>query len=852
MIGILILLSQSLKIQINGNEPATVSSIHEAVKANHVAPYGVYKIFIIDGELPASDLFHEGKGIISIYPNTEEFVMYETAQISNKEIPAQAFKKSVLKKLVLRGVKKIGKEAFYANSYLESIDISTVEEIEPFAFSKCQFLKEIKLGKLKVLGSKSFQDCYVLDKFIIPPTVTKLEKSVFHGCHELKYLEIRATITEIPEEFFFGMRKLDTIILPSSVKQIENHFIESVNITVAKPGDFCPEGEIEIPLYARHIGTSAYANCTKITKLFIHKDVKTIGHYSFSGLDSLVDVTFEEPSSLCYIHNEAFSNCKSLATIKLPKNLVSIGEYIFKHSWALRTIYVHEKFDLEWHCEGLNSETHAKVIELHDPIPTFAPDHKFKYTPVPTRPPQKPPISEKPKFTKKRENIIFYFSDQQRWDSIGPNGQKLDITPYLDQLAREGVNYRNCFSPDPLCGPLRAAIQTSLYPSITGCFKNGIPLPLGISTIPRELKNVGYHLAYIGKWHLASDNDKQHYEDIAIPLQFRGGWDEYWVASDILPRTSHGYGGYMFDAGMNKRDFTGYRTDCVTDFALEYIRNYEEEEPFFLFISHIEPHHQNDSGRIEGPEGSQEMFRNFEPEPDFIKGKGDWEKWYPDYLGCVYALDKNLGRMIDALKDKGIYDDTMIVFTSDHGNHFKVRNDVEPGGGDDYKRNAYEQSIHIPLVIKGRDFYGGKNEDTFVTSLDFGPTFCRVGGAETPSHWQGRPLQELDRNDKKWENVVYIQVSEAFVGRAIRTTEWNYVIHVKGKNPYKHPGSDADEWTDKHLFDLVNDPVELHDLKDDPKYNDIKKELREILKRKAFEFGEGNFTIVDTPKSEEL
>lgn len=104
-------------------------------------------------------------------------------------------------------------------------------------------------------------------------------------------------------------------------------------------------------------------------------------------------------------------------------------------------------------------------------------------------------------------NIIFYFTDQQRWDTCGCFGQSLDITPNLDRLAREGVRFDNAFTPQPVCGPCRALFQTGKYPTETGCFRNNIMLPRNVKTLASYLEEAGYETAYVGKWHLASDGE---------------------------------------------------------------------------------------------------------------------------------------------------------------------------------------------------------------------------------------------------------------------------------------------------------------------------------------------------------
>ena len=149
-------------------------------------------------------------------------------------------------------------------------------------------------------------------------------------------------------------------------------------------------------------------------------------------------------------------------------------------------------------------------------------------------------------------NIIFYFSDQQRWDTCGCFGQPLNITPNLDELAAEGVKFDNAFSPQPVCGPCRALFQTGKYPTETGCFRNNLMLPSQIKTLGEYMeKDAGYETAYIGKWHLASDGELEKKPTVdhtitAVPLELRGGYTGYWRAADVLEFTSHGYDVFLF------------------------------------------------------------------------------------------------------------------------------------------------------------------------------------------------------------------------------------------------------------------------------------------------------------------
>ncbi len=240
---------------------------------------------------------------------------------------------------------------------------------------------------------------------------------------------------------------------------------------------------------------------------------------------------------------------------------------------------------------------------------------------------------------KNNPNILFFFTDQQRADTCGCFGQELEITPNLDMLAKNGVKFSNAFTPQPVCGPCRAIFQTGLYATTTGCFRNNVMLPLNVKTTANYFEEAGYENAYIGKWHLASDGGLEQAPEIdfqttAIPLKYRGGYNGFWRAADILEFTSHGYGGYVFDENNNKVEFENYRADAMTDLAIEFLDGWKKEKPFFMTISYIEPHHQNDRNHYEGPKGSKERFKNFTV-PQDLKAfpKGDYLEEYPDYLG---------------------------------------------------------------------------------------------------------------------------------------------------------------------------------------------------------------------------
>lgn len=427
-----------------------------------------------------------------------------------------------------------------------------------------------------------------------------------------------------------------------------------------------------------------------------------------------------------------------------------------------------------------------------------------------------------------RPNIIFYFSDQQRWDTLGCYGQPLDVTPNLDRLAKEGTLFEQVFTCQPVCGPARACLQSGKYATQIGCHRNAQALPENITTLADYFHRAGYETAYVGKWHLASNRssyealeDEENFETRAVPENRRGGYRDYWMASDVLEATSHGYDGYVFDENGKKHEFIGYRADAVNNYAIHYLHKYQGGKPFFLFISQIEPHHQNDHGRFEGPDGSKELFGNFTPPGDMAEGEGDWKENYPDYLGQCHSLDKNVGYLVDTLKEKGLWENTILFYTSDHGCHFCTRNS-------EYKRSCHESSIHIPLIAAGGSFTGGKRIQNLVSLIDLPVTLLDCAGIPKPEDFQGHSLRNLvEGKAQEWQECVFIQISESQVGRAIRTRKWKYSVAAE-EDPWECPG--ADVYYEQHLYDLEKDPFERVNLVRNPVYRDIRGQLAEKLK----------------------
>lgn len=423
-----------------------------------------------------------------------------------------------------------------------------------------------------------------------------------------------------------------------------------------------------------------------------------------------------------------------------------------------------------------------------------------------------------------KPNIIFYFSDQQRWDTVTP-----EITPNLWKLANEGVMFENNFTCQPVCGPARACLQSGQYATQIGCYFNGIALPENTKTLAHYFADAGYQTAYIGKWHLASDRVLGlHCEKKPIPKKRLGGY-QYFRGADVLEFTSHGYDGYVFDESGNKIDFEGYRADCINDFALEYLENCDKKKPFFMFVSQLEPHHQNDRHKIEGYKETVEKYRDYPIPDDLSFLKGSYKEDYPDYISAINRLDYNVGRLTDKLKEMGIYDDTIIIYTSDHGAHFKTRNA-------EYKRSCHDASIHTPLIIRGGNFKGGIKEKRLSSLIDLPPTLLSMSGIEIPDSYMGVDLsKQIDKSEEE-RKCVFIQISEASNSRAVRNDRFKYEIRDLLPAGYLHHQSRV--YWESYLYDLKKDPNEKHNLVKHPAYRHIRQEMKYLLLREMKNTGE--------------
>lgn len=408
-----------------------------------------------------------------------------------------------------------------------------------------------------------------------------------------------------------------------------------------------------------------------------------------------------------------------------------------------------------------------------------------------------------------------------RWDAVGAYGlNPMALTPNLDAMAKRGTLFTQAITNQPVCAPSRACLWTGQYPARHGVWRNGIGIARDATTVATALRQEGYTANYIGKWHLAENTTGP------VPPQDRGGFLDLWQASNVLEFTSHAYEGDLYDGSGKPIHFSGiYRIDFMTQLAVQFLQNLGKE-PFFLAVSYIEPHYQNDQNSAVAPKGYAERFANpFVPQ-DLRFFPGDWLDQLPKYYGCIARIDEAVGTILDTLKKSGLDENTIVVFTSDHGCHFRTRNT-------EYKRSAHESSVHVPLIVQGPGFDRSQTVHQLVSMVDIAPTILNAVGAPIPPGMQGRsalPLVEGDAGG--WRNEVFIQTAEFMVGRALRTERWTYVVGVPKQQsqitsgpsdqyvqhgPHNLTGGStpapwADHYAEYQLYDLYADPHQLVNL----------------------------------------
>jgi arylsulfatase A-like enzyme len=355
-------------------------------------------------------------------------------------------------------------------------------------------------------------------------------------------------------------------------------------------------------------------------------------------------------------------------------------------------------------------------------------------------------------------------------------------------------------------------------------------LPTDAKTLAHYFSEAGYDTGYIGKWHLADEEP--------VPESKRGGYG-HWLASNILEFTSEAYSTTVYDNQNQPVKLPGYRVDALADAAIRYIAAHREQ-PFYLCVSFLEPHHQNSVDGYPAPDGYRERYMGRWVPPDLAALGGSTHQHLAGYYGMVKRLDEALGRLLDALKSLDLTGSTIMLFTSDHGCHFKTRNA-------EYKRSLHDASIRVPTALSGPGFDGGGEIQALVSLLDLPPTLLDAAGLAIPREMEGRTILPLVRNREQsaWPEEVFVQISESEVGRAVRTRRWKYGVVAPDRDAWEDAASD--HYIEAYLYDLQVDPYELENLIGFKAYREVSNELRNRLLRRMVEADEKEPEITLAP-----
>jgi arylsulfatase A-like enzyme len=432
-----------------------------------------------------------------------------------------------------------------------------------------------------------------------------------------------------------------------------------------------------------------------------------------------------------------------------------------------------------------------------------------------------------------KPNVVVFFTDQQRWDCSSLHGNPLDLMLNFDRVAQRATHLANSFTCQPVCGPARSCLQTGRYATQTGVWKNGFGLKKDAVTLADCFNQAGYHTGYIGKWHLAGISHEPGVGGI-VPRECRAGYQE-WLGVEALEFSRDEYHAVLYDNDNREHQLPGYRVDALADAGIRF-QDRHKDQPFFLMMSFIEPHHQNDRDDYPAPEGYRERYagrwvppdlaalpawsttQNQKDAADYRCVGGTTQRHLGGYYGMVKRLDEAFGRVLDALTSLGLEQDTIVLFTSDHGSHFKTRNA-------EYKRSCHEASVHVPTLLAGPGFEGGGRRAELISLVDLPPTLLDACGLPVPETMEGRSILPLLRGrGRDWPDDVFIQISESQTGRAVRTHRWKYSVSSADTS-----AAAADTYKEEFLYDLHYDPYELCNLIHAQSHAKVREVMRQRL-----------------------
>lgn len=446
-----------------------------------------------------------------------------------------------------------------------------------------------------------------------------------------------------------------------------------------------------------------------------------------------------------------------------------------------------------------------------------------------------------------RPNILVISTDQQRFDTLGCYGNPHVHTPNLDHLAAEGIVFTHCFAPNPVCAPSRAAMYTGRWPHVCGVWANGVDIPRHELLFTRLLADAGYHCALIGKLHLGAccngrveprlDDGYEVYEWAHHPGDDWGNANAWWRWLQDQPPAPHPppppYPIAMGGVGEPKhRHFTHWAAERTIDLLRS-----ATDRPFFIWMSLFDPHHPFDP-----PLEYLQMYDPASiPPPRYLPGELDTKPWFhceghlktyrhapgfvefteeeirgmiAAYWGMVSFIDAEVGRVLAALDDLGLAHNTLVIFTSDHGDMLGDHGLLLKGPF------FYEGAIRVPFLMRWPD---GLPQGTAVPSLaslvDFAPTILDAAGVDIPRRMQGISLLPAARGEA-WSGRCRV-LSIYRESETPRTPPvYASMLRTQSHKIVVHHGS-----RDGELYDLQADPDEFHNLWFDAASADLRREM---------------------------
>ncbi|MBC8232631.1 sulfatase [bacterium] len=427
----------------------------------------------------------------------------------------------------------------------------------------------------------------------------------------------------------------------------------------------------------------------------------------------------------------------------------------------------------------------------------------------------------------KKPNVIFVFGDQWRAQATGYAGDPNVKTPNLDSLASESINFTNAVAGCPVCSPYRASLITGQFPLTHGVFVNDVYLQPNAVGMADAYAAAGYDTAYIGKWHL-DGHGRSNY----IPPERRQGFD-YWKVLEC----THNYNRSPYYAGDSdeKICWDGYDAIAQTRDAQNYIREHDDKTPFLLVLSWGPPHNPYETA----PEKYKAMYN---PENIYLRpnvSDAMVEKARNDlagYYAHCSALDACIGDLLQTIREKGIEEDTIFVFTSDHG-------DMLGSQGEQRKQRPWDESIRVPFLLHYPSRFGHRARDlgTHIDAPDILPTLLGLCGLPIPETVEGLDFSNyMQGGEDPSDGAAVIMCPHPFGEwvrrqygreyRGLRTRQYTYVRTLEGP------------WL---LYDNHEDSYQLNNLIDNPAYRQLQKDLDAWLQRKLDAMGDEFLTGMD-------